>query len=990
METFNYVLFIINYVIIALFMVALGLQIIYILLFFLPAKKYPKAEEKKRFGIIICARNEADVIGATLETIFKQNYPRELFDVFVVADNCTDNTAEIARQKGATVFERFDDDTSHRRVSYALKYGFENILKDYDNYDAFIRFDADNFPHPDYITKMNDAVCSGVKLARGYNNSKNITQNIISSISGLWYIRDSRFNGQTRSALRLGQLMSGPGMTISAEIIRKNGGWIDMGFCEDADFSLRELNEGTKAEYVKDAIVYEDQPVSLKDTFRRNMRMGRGLNTTFRKHGLRALGKFFTTFKFTYLDMFITELFVPLACVACLWFPAYYIYDFVYKLLTDYAAAMLVLDMLWKILVFAYAIPFIAQALLVCILDRKRIKAPFYKLLPGIILFPLFMIFYALGITLGVLFKPKWKATKRSAVTAEQFTKEFLGENNLSGDIAINMSYMEKYGLWREKVTDGKISEQLSAMENDEKAKENAFYKDLEFGTGGLRGEIGAGTNCLNVYTIAKVTQGVADCMKSHGYKTAAIAYDSRINSDLFARRAAEVFASNGIKTYITRELMPTPFLSFLTREKKADIGVMITASHNPAKYNGYKVYGSDGCQLTDAAANEMTGFIEKVNPFEVITDAFENYSANGIIETVDDGVEEKYLSCVESRSLMRADGIKIAYTPLNGTGYRLVPEMLKRVGVAEIFPVPPQDKPDGNFTTCTYPNPEKAEALELGLCVAKECGADLLIATDPDADRMGIAVKNGDDYALMTGNEVGVLLTDFLFSVRKENGTLPEKPVLVKTIVSTALAEKVAAKYDAEVFDVLTGFKYIGDVIAKLEKRGEEDRFVLGYEESYGYLSGTYVRDKDAVVASMLTAEMAAYYKKQGKTLVDRIREIYAEYGTYEHKLVSKEYPGAEGNARMKELLANLRENLPDTLSGSKVVKTVDYLTQTEFDLPKSNVLLFRAQDGTQLIVRPSGTEPLIKFYLTACKTPEENKVILQNLQELINTLFA
>ena len=552
------------------------------------------------------------------------------------------------------------------------------------------------------------------------------------------------------------------------------------------------------------------------------------------------------------------------------------------------------------------------------------------------------------------------------------------------------MKYTEKYELWCNKVTDTKIAEQLKALSGDEKAKENAFYKDLEFGTGGLRGEIGAGTNCLNVYTIAKVTQGISDCMKSHGYKTAAIAYDSRINSDVFARKAAEVFAANGMRVYITRELMPTPFLSFLTREKKADIGVMITASHNPAKYNGYKVYGSDGCQLTDNAANEMIGFIEPVDPFSVSTETFEDYLKKGAIEIVGDDIEQKYLACVQERSLMKADGIKVAYTPLNGTGYRLVPEILKRVGVDKIYPVPPQDKPDGNFTTCTYPNPEKPEALKLGLEAAKKSGADLLIATDPDADRIGIAVKCGNDYKLMTGNEVGVLLTDFLFSVRKANGTLPKKPVLVKTIVTTSLAEKVAANYDAEIFDVLTGFKYIGDVIAKLEKKGEEDRFVLGFEESYGYLSGCYVRDKDAVVASMLTAQMAAYHKKQGKTLVDRINEIYAKYGKYEHKLVSKEYPGADGNAKMKRLLKSVREKLPTSIAGAKVVKTVDYLTQTEYDLPKSNVLLFRADDGTQLIIRPSGTEPLIKFYLTACKTAEENKVILQKLQELIDELFA
>lgn len=551
------------------------------------------------------------------------------------------------------------------------------------------------------------------------------------------------------------------------------------------------------------------------------------------------------------------------------------------------------------------------------------------------------------------------------------------------------MSVMQRYELWLKKAKDEEVLSALKAMKGNDEAITNAFYKDLEFGTGGLRGELGAGTNCLNVYTIRKVTQGIADCMKHYGYKTAAISHDSRINSDKFAAQVAAVFAANGIKAYLTRELMPTPFLSFITRRHKADIGVMITASHNPAKYNGYKVYGSDGCQLTDARANEMIGYIEKVDPFEVKALPIEDCISSGSVEYVKDEVIEEYLAEVGKRAVCKADGLKVAYSPLNGTGYKLVPEILRRSGIASLDVVERQSYPDGNFTTCPYPNPEKAEALKLGLALAREKDADILIATDPDADRMGIAVRHDGDYRLMTGNEVGVLLTDFLFSQRRASGTLPKKPVLVKTIVSTALAVKVAEEYDAEIHNVLTGFKYIGDVIGKLEAKGEQDRFVLGFEESYGYLSGSYVRDKDAVVASMLTAQMTAFYKKKGMTLVDRINEIYAKFGHYEHRLKSYEYAGAEGNAKMKELLSSLRANLPSEVGGSKVVDCIDYLTQTKYDLPKSNVLSFTLENGCSFIVRPSGTEPLIKVYFTAAKTPKENESLFAAMNAYADSIL-
>lgn len=537
------------------------------------------------------------------------------------------------------------------------------------------------------------------------------------------------------------------------------------------------------------------------------------------------------------------------------------------------------------------------------------------------------------------------------------------------------MTAKEKYELWLEKVTDEDVKKGLLAMKNDEKRIENCFYKDLEFGTGGLRGELGAGSNCLNVYTIRKVTQGIANSMKHYGMKTACCSCDSRNYSDVFKTTVAEVFAENGIKTYITTELMPTPFLSFITRYCKADMGVMITASHNPARYNGYKVYGNDGCQLTDNAANELIGYIEEVDAFEVKTQDLQHYIDLGLVEYVSDEVIETYLKTVFAQHIGFADGLKVTYSALNGTGYKLVPEMLRRMKVSELKLVDEQCHPDGNFPTCSYPNPEKAEALALGLKTAEENGSDILIATDPDADRVGTAVRHEGKYVLLTGNEVGVLLTDYLLARKKENGTLPARPVIVKTIVTTDLVRKVAAPYDAEIFDVLTGFKYIGDVIAKLEKKHEETRYVLGFEESYGYLSGTYVRDKDAVNASMLVAEMTAYYKKKSMTLVDRLNEIYAEHGYYEHKLMSFDFPGADGQAKLKSLLENIRKNLPETIAGSKVVKFVDYLTQTEVDLPKSNVLSFTMEDSGKLIIRPSGTEPMVKMYLTATKTEEENQ---------------
>lgn len=551
------------------------------------------------------------------------------------------------------------------------------------------------------------------------------------------------------------------------------------------------------------------------------------------------------------------------------------------------------------------------------------------------------------------------------------------------------MTATEKYRLWMEKVTDEEVRRGLIEMKDDPKRIENSFYKDLGFGTGGLRGELGAGSNCLNVYTIRRVTQGIANSMKRYGMTTACVSCDSRNCSELFKNTVAEVFAANGITAYITKELMPTPFLSYITRYYKADMGVMITASHNPARYNGYKVYGSDGCQLTDKAAGELIDYIEAVDPFEVETGSLSRYLSEGRVKYVGDEVTEKYLSTVMKQHINYAEGLSVAYSALNGTGYKLVPEMLARMKVENLTLVEEQCRPDGDFPTCPYPNPEKAEALALGIKTARAAGADILIATDPDADRVGTAVLHNGEYVLLSGNEAGVLLTDYLLSMKKAAGTLPSRPVIVKTIVTTDLVRKVAEKYNAEIYDVLTGFKYIGDVIAKLEKKGEEDRYVLGFEESYGYLSGTYVRDKDAVNASMLIAEMTAYYKKRNMTLVDRLNQIYAEYGYYEHRLMSFDFPGADGQAKLARLLKKIRGHLPVSIAGVKIVRTVDYLTQTEADLPKSNVLSFTAEDGTKLIIRPSGTEPIIKMYLTATKTKEENEKIFKMMREMLEEMF-
>ena len=541
----------------------------------------------------------------------------------------------------------------------------------------------------------------------------------------------------------------------------------------------------------------------------------------------------------------------------------------------------------------------------------------------------------------------------------------------------------EKYELWCKKaVKDADLVKELESIKGDEEAISDAFYKDLEFGTGGLRGVIGAGTNRMNVYTVGKASQGLAAYVNSVSENgRIAVAYDSRIKSDLFAKTAASIFAANGIKVYIYKELMPTPMLSFAVRRLKCDAGVVVTASHNPAKYNGYKAYGPDGCQLGLEAADYVLSIMNKVDIFdEVKTVDFDKAVEEGKIEYIGDDIIEEYLNCVLAcRVAPNADveSLKVIYTPLHGSGNKPVRSILKKIGVTNVTVVPEQELPDGNFPTAPYPNPEIRQAFECALKLADEVKPDLLLATDPDCDRVGIAVPDGGEYKLLSGNDVGALLLDFVLARRTENGTLPKNPIAVKTIVTTELCRKIADNYGCELIDVLTGFKFIGEQITMLEEKGEEDRYIFGFEESYGYLGGTYVRDKDAVIASMLICEMVAFYKEQGKNLIEVLDGIYKKFGYYFCAQKSFTCEGESGMKQIKGIMETLRNEPPAEINGSAVVKLDDYDTSVSRDLknggekkitlPRSNVLCFYMEDGCSLIVRPSGTEPKIKLYLGA-----------------------
>ncbi len=561
------------------------------------------------------------------------------------------------------------------------------------------------------------------------------------------------------------------------------------------------------------------------------------------------------------------------------------------------------------------------------------------------------------------------------------------------------MSINRLYNLWVENALEDKdlISELIYINENENEIYER-FYKELDFGTAGLRGIIGAGTNRVNIYTIRKVTQGLANYLKKK-YKIAsvAIAFDSRKKSDIFSKESASVLAANGIKVYITQELQPTPVLSFAVREYKCQAGIMITASHNPAKYNGYKCYGSDGSQMTDFLADEVYNEIQKLDIFnDIKTINFNEGIKTGIIKLIQKDFYDKYLKNVKSQSInenvYKNTNLKVVYTPLNGAGNKLVRKILNIQGVKNISVVKEQENPDESFKTCPYPNPEIKEALELAIDLAKKEKSDLILATDPDSDRVGIAVKDKDnDYLLMTGNQVGILLL---------NNTLLENLLVLRTIVSSSMIDVIAKAYNCKVEKVLTGFKYIGEQILKLEMKDEIHRFIFGFEESYGYLVGTYVRDKDAVVASMLICEMAAYYQKKNKTLIDVLNDLYIRYGFNKEKTISFSFEGSKGMEKMRDILKDLRQNVPKSIGGFKVLKVSDYIKSEtinletmsvkNINLPKSNVLSFELDEKNLVIVRPSGTEPKIKVYLTATgknlkETTDRIKILEDSITKII-----
>ena len=534
------------------------------------------------------------------------------------------------------------------------------------------------------------------------------------------------------------------------------------------------------------------------------------------------------------------------------------------------------------------------------------------------------------------------------------------------------MDYRREYERWlANAAADEDLVRELKNMTPEQ--AEDAFYRELAFGTGGLRGVIGAGTNRLNVYTVAKASQGLADYLKSAdrqadgGEPGVVIGYDSRIKSDLFAKTAAGVFAANGVKVYLWPELLPVPTVSFAVRYLKAQAGVMITASHNPSKYNGYKVYGPDGCQITTEAAALIQERIGMVDCFSVPVGAA-GPERDGKITMIGDEVLTAFVEKIKEQSVLFGDEIDrdvaIVYSPLNGAGLKPVMRVLRETGFTNITVVKEQEHPDGNFPTCPYPNPEIREAMELGLSYCRKTGADLLLATDPDCDRCGIAVKDGEDYRLLTGNETGLLLLDFICSQRKLHGRMPERPVFVKTIVTMDLAERIAASYGVETINVLTGFKFIGEVIGRLEQEGREADYICGFEESYGYLTGTYVRDKDAVDAAFMICEMFAYYKTRGISLIDKLQELFDRFGYCMNTLHSYEFEGSAGMAKMQEIMQAFRGNI-EAFGPGKVQGVTDYADGVD-GLPKSDVLKFRLEEGCSVVIRPSGTEPKMKAYIS------------------------
>ena len=565
------------------------------------------------------------------------------------------------------------------------------------------------------------------------------------------------------------------------------------------------------------------------------------------------------------------------------------------------------------------------------------------------------------------------------------------------------MSYREQYERWLANATqDPEIVQELMTIQPDEKTISERFSRDLEFGTGGLRGAIGAGLSLINIYTVKKITQGLGRYLQKHFINpSVAIAYDSRRKSDVFAKAAAEVLAQNGVLAFMFGELTPTPMLSFAVRYLGASAGIVITASHNPARDNGYKVYGSDGCQITLEAAEEITGYIADVDIFaDVISGEFQSLYQKDMIRIIPEEVSRAYFDEVLKQSLFDAkgSGLCAVYSPLNGTGNKPVRLILEKAGIEKLIVVPEQENPDSTFATCPYPNPEEPEALSLAVRLAGKKGADIVLATDPDCDRVGTAVLHNGSYVLINGNQMGILLFDFVCKMRRETGRMPQNPVAIKTIVTSEMAQVVADTYGVELISVLTGFKFIGEQIGLLEQKGEEDRFIFGFEESYGYLAGSYVRDKDAVVSSMLICQMAAFYKKPGLTLVEALEGLYRKYGFYFEKLESFKYEGISGKAKMQKLMENLRENPPSGIGGLRVQIVRDYLLSREYKngigspilLPSSDVMGFFLEGGSSVIIRPSGTEQKLKvYYSLVCADRTESEKLFEQVSRSVQELL-
>ena len=549
----------------------------------------------------------------------------------------------------------------------------------------------------------------------------------------------------------------------------------------------------------------------------------------------------------------------------------------------------------------------------------------------------------------------------------------------------------KEYKRWLLNATkDEDLTSELKEMSNMQ--KEDAFYRNLSFGTGGLRGVIGAGTNRINIYTIAKASLGLANYLNKHYENpSVVIGYDSRIKSDLFAHTAAGIFASSGIHVYIYSCLLPVPCVSYGVRHLKTSAGVMITASHNPSIYNGYKVYGDDGCQITTNAADEILAEIESLDVFsDVRLGHFDTLVNEGKITYIEDSVLDSFIAEVKKQSVLYDEevnkNVSIVYSPLNGAGLKPVTRTLKEMGYTNIFVVPEQENPDGNFPTCPYPNPEIKEAMALGMKYAKEKNADLLIATDPDCDRVGIAVKNHEDeYVLLSGNETGLLLFDYISSQREKHHTMPQNPVLVKTIVTTDLAEKIAEHYNVSVINVLTGFKFIGEQIGLLEDKSEENRYIFGFEESYGYLTGTYVRDKDGVDGAYMICEMFSYYATRGISLLDKLNELYSTYGYALNTLHSFEFDGSAGVTYMQNIMKSARQDIHQ-IGSKKVLQVLDYEKGIN-NLPKSDVIKFILEDNCSVVLRPSGTEPKLKLYLSVCSNDKSGATIVE--KELLQSLI-